>query len=96
MGTGFSSLDLLLHLPVDEIKLDYAFTRELREVSTNILYTKVLCQAAQEKGIMICFEGVETEETLEFLKQFGKLAVQGFWFDQPMLPEEFERKYCAR
>ena len=96
MGTGFSSLDLLLHLPVDEIKLDYAFTRELREVSTNILYTKVLCQAAQEKGIMICFEGVETEETLEFLKQFGKLAVQGFWFDRPMLPEEFERKYCAR
>ena len=29
-------------------------------------------------------------------QKFGKLAVQGFWFDRPMLPEEFERKYCAR
>ena len=50
----------------------------------------------EEMAKTFAAEGVETEETLEFLKQFGKLAVQGFWFDRPMLPEEFERKYCAR
>ena len=94
MGTGFSTIDLLLHLPVDEIKLDHAFTQELREVSTNMLYAKVLCQAAQEKDMIICFEGVETEEMLEFLKGFGKLAVQGYYFDRPMMPEDFEKKYC--
>ena len=96
MGTGFSTIDLLLHLPVDEIKLDHAFTRELRDVSTNMLYARVLCQAAQEKGMMICFEGVETEETLEFLKEFGRVAVQGFYYDEPLLPEEFEKKYCRK
>ena len=94
MGTGFSTIDLLLHLPVDEIKLDHAFTRELQDVSTNLLYAKVLCQAAQEKNMMICFEGVETKETLEFLNTFGPIAVQGFYFDKPMMPEDFEAKYC--
>ncbi|MBQ6399629.1 MAG: EAL domain-containing protein [Clostridia bacterium] len=95
MGTGFSTIDLLLHLPVDEIKLDHAFTRELRDMSTNELYARVLCQAAQERGMMICFEGVETEEMQEYLKQFGHLAVQGYYYDKPLLPEEFERKYCG-
>ena len=44
--------------------------------------------------MMICFEGVETKETLEFLKTFGPIAVQGFYFDKPMMPEDFEAKYC--
>jgi len=96
MGTGFSTIDLLLHLPVDEIKLDHAFTRELRDVSTNLLYAKVLCQAAQEKDMIICFEGVETGEMVEFLKGFGKIAVQGYYYDKPLLPEEFEEKYCRK
>ncbi len=94
MGTGFSTIDLLLHLRVDEIKLDHEFTSELETVSTNVLYARVLCQAAQERGMMICFEGVETEETLTFLKQFGQLAVQGYYFDKPLLADEFEAKYC--
>ena len=64
-------------------------------MSTNELYARVLCQAAQERGMMICFEGVETEEMQEYLKQFGHLAVQGYYYDKPLLPEEFERKYCG-
>ena len=96
MGTGFSTLDLLLHLPVDEIKLDYAFTREIRENTMNVLYAKTLCRAAAENGMAVCFEGIEEKETWDYLKTYGKLLGQGFYFDHPLLPEEFETKYCGK
>ena len=95
MGTGFSSLDLLLHLPVDEIKLDWVFTQELQQSGVDLLYARVLCQAAQANAIALCFEGVETAEMQEFLKQFGDLLVQGYYYDMPLLPEEFEQRYLA-
>jgi len=44
----------------------------------------------------ICFEGVEDEETLEYLKQYGKVLLQGYYFDRPLLPEDFEAKYCRQ
>ena len=97
MGTGFSTIDLLLHLPVDEIKLDYAFTNELQRNQKDELYASVLCEAAEKWGVEVCFEGVETEDTAEYLKaSYGPLLVQGFLYSKPLLPEEFEARYCSR
>ena len=95
MGTGFSTIDLLLHLPVDEIKLDLAFTRELETSSNNELFAQVLCRMAEANAMFICFEGVETEETRNYLKKYGNVLLQGYWFDRPMTAGDFERKYCV-
>ena len=94
MGTGYSTLDLLLHLHADEIKLDMSFTSELRGDENHELLASVLCETAQKRGIEICFEGVETEALLIYLKTYGDILVQGYYFDKPLLPEEFEKKYC--
>ena len=96
MGTGYSTLDLLLHLPADEIKLDMNFTWELEGAEKHEILARSLCTAAERGGKDICFEGVETEETLRYLKGYGDILVQGYYFDKPLMPEEFERKYCAK
>ena len=95
MGTGYSTLDLLLHLHANEIKLDMSFTSELQGDENHELLAAVLCQAAQKRDVEICFEGVETKELLEYLKEYGDVLVQGYYFDRPLLPEEFENKYCV-
>ena len=94
MGTGFSTIDLLLHLHANEIKLDMNFTTELQGNQTHEMMAETLCKASQTKGVDICFEGVETAETLEYLKRYGDVLVQGYYFDKPLLPDEFEKKYC--
>ena len=94
MGTGFSTLDLLLHLNVNEIKLDMSFTVELRGDEKHELMAGALCGGALKRGVDICFEGVETEEMLEYLKGYGDVLVQGYYYDKPLLPDEFEKKYC--
>ena len=94
MGTGYSTIDLLLHLASDEIKLDMAFTRELRGVEKHEILTHTLCAAASRSGVDVCFEGVEDEQTVEYLKGYGDVLLQGYYFDKPLLTEEFIKKYC--
>jgi EAL domain-containing protein (putative c-di-GMP-specific phosphodiesterase class I) len=78
----------------DEIKLDMSFTQEIRGDENHELFATVLCQAAQKREVEVCFEGVENKEMLDYLKEYGDILVQGYYFDKPLLPDEFERKYC--
>ena len=94
MGTGYSTIDLLLHLSADEIKLDMAFTRELQGIEKHEIMTRTLCAAASRSRVDVCFEGVEDEQTVNYLKGYGDVLLQGYYFDKPLLPEEFIRKYC--
>ena len=94
MGTGYSTIDLLLHLSTDEIKLDMAFTQELRGMEKHEIMTRTLCAATEKSHVDICFEGVENEETMEYLKGYGDVLLQGYLFDKPLLAEEFMDKYC--
>ena len=71
MGTGYSTIDLLLHLAADEIKLDMTFTRELQGIEKHEILTHTLCAAAAKSNVDICFEGVETAEMTEYLKGYG-------------------------
>ena len=94
MGTGYSTLDLLLHLAADEIKLDMAFTRELKGVEKHEILTRTLCAAAARSKVDICFEGVEDEQMVSYLKGYGDVLLQGYHFDKPLLPDDFMAKYC--
>lgn len=94
MGTGYSTIDLLLHLAADEIKLDMTFTRELRGIEKHELLTHTLCTSAARSKVDVCFEGVEDEETVEYLRGYGDVLLQGYHFSKPLLAEEFMAKYC--
>ena len=94
MGTGFSTIDLLLHLSANEIKLDMEFTKHMRESENDQHFAELLVQIAQENQMLLCFEGVETEEMREELRRFGNVILQGYCFDKPLTAEEFEEKYC--
>ena len=94
MGTGYSTLDLLLHLNANEIKLDMAFTQELQGMEKHEILTRTLCAASARYGTDICFEGVETGDMAEYLKGYGNVLLQGYYYDKPMLVEDFMEKYC--
>ena len=94
MGTGFSTIDLLLHLNVNEIKLDMAFTQNMQKNASDEKFAQMLVKIAEENRMLLCFEGVETQEMLDYLRQFGKVLLQGYYFDKPLKAEEFTAKYC--
>ena len=95
MGTGYSTIDLLLHLAADEIKLDMAFTRELRGIEKHEILTRTLCAAAERSRVDVCFEGVEDADMVDYIKGYGDVLLQGYYFDRPLLAEEFMKKYCG-
>ena len=79
-GTGYSSLGYLRHLPIDEIKIDSSFVRDI----THDDYAATLCQAiiamSQQLRLRVIAEGVETEAQAMFLKEAGCDLLQGFLF----------------
>lgn len=90
-GTGYASLKYLKELPVSWVKLDQSFVRDLpgNEASCEIsAATAAMCKRLNYKVIA---EGVETSDSLEFLRAQGYDAVQGYHHAKPMPPEEFFR-----
>ncbi|MDO5014954.1 MAG: EAL domain-containing protein [Clostridia bacterium] len=85
-GKKYSSLNLILDLPVDTIKLDASFFSSVR----NLSIVRNIVAMSRALGIITIAEGVETLETLDFLKMIGCNIVQGFYFSKPMPQEEFE------
>ncbi len=82
-GTGYSSLALLPKLPVDIIKLDRAFLRELTTSEPSQAVVKSLVQLAQAMGLMLIVEGVESDAQRRALRSLGVQHGQGYWFGQP-------------
>ena len=96
MGTGFSTIDLLLHLDVNEIKLDMQFTQHMQENENDPKFAELLVALAEENNMLLCFEGVETEKQRDYLQRFGKVLFQGYYYDKPLKAEEFIAKYCKQ
>jgi len=97
LGTGYSTINLLLDIPVDEIKLDKDFVKDLLTNENYQFFVKALVLGSSAKGnnYNICFEGIEDEEALEFVSKYGDYLVQGYYFSVPLLFDEF-RKYLEK
>jgi len=87
-GTGWSSLSYLERLPIDRIKIDRAFVRDLATQPTAKAMVKGILGIATSLGFSSIAEGVETAEQQEFLKNLNCPEMQGFYLHRPMLPVE--------
>jgi EAL domain-containing protein (putative c-di-GMP-specific phosphodiesterase class I) len=90
-GTGYSSLKYLQHLPIDTLKIDQSFVRNLDPLSDgesgNGAIVRAIVTLAQQLGLRVVAEGVETNEELELLRRLGCDLVQGYLFAKPMRVE---------
>jgi diguanylate cyclase (GGDEF)-like protein/PAS domain S-box-containing protein len=87
-GTGYSSLSRLRDMPVDVLKIDRSFVRNLHEDAEAASIVSAFLELARGLGITTLAEGIETEEELAFLRERGCRLGQGFYFSRPVPPEE--------
>jgi EAL domain-containing protein (putative c-di-GMP-specific phosphodiesterase class I) len=88
-GTGYSSLSYLKHFPVDALKIDQSFIKDLLTDPDDAAITSAVIALGKALGIAVVAEGVETEEQAVYLAQNGCDQIQGYFVGQPMPPEEF-------
>ncbi len=89
-GSGYSSLNMLMELPVDVLKLDMKFVRNMLEGEKNLKLVELIMDIAGYLSVPVIAEGVETEAQCQKLRELGCAYVQGYYFSKPVPPEEFE------
>lgn len=88
-GTGFSSLSRLRTLPIEKLKIDQSFIRELPNSHSAVAIVNSILELAQGLGLTAVAEGVELKEQRQCLESLGCRAMQGFLFAHPMPAAEF-------
>jgi EAL domain-containing protein (putative c-di-GMP-specific phosphodiesterase class I) len=94
-GTGYSSLSYLKQLPLDQLKIDQSFVRDIATNDNDAVMIQTIIDMAQNFRMDVIAEGVESEAQLNFLKQNGCQAYQGYLFSKPVPIDEFEQKVMA-
>ena len=96
-GSGYSSLNVLGNLYVDELKLDRIFLKRTMEEDKNKIIIRHITEIASEMGVSIVVEGVETEEDEDFIKTTCAEFAQGYYYSKPIPLVEFEKNlYIVR
>ncbi len=90
-GTGYSSLSYLRNLPIDTIKIDRSFIKDLDVGSSTMPLVQAIVSLAHGLGLNVVAEGVETETELRALRSVGCDKVQGYYLGEPLPAESVER-----
>ena len=95
-GSGYSSLNMLSSMPIDVLKMDMAFIRNIERNERDFHLVELIIDIARYLKVPVVAEGVETENQLRLLKNAGCDLVQGYYFSPPLRADEFERKILAK
>jgi diguanylate cyclase len=88
-GTGYSSLSYLRKFPLDSLKIDQSFVRQIGAGGDDSTIVKAVISMAQSLRLRVIAEGVETFEELVFLQACRCEEAQGFYFSRPLPPQQF-------
>ncbi len=83
-GTGFSSLSYLQRFPIDRIKIDQSFVRDMSDRPESAAIVESICLLAKKLGLSTTAEGIETEDQASLLRAYGCVEGQGYLFHRPM------------
>ncbi|MBR1877339.1 MAG: EAL domain-containing protein, partial [Lachnospiraceae bacterium] len=89
-GAGYSSLNMLSTVPIDVLKLDMKFVRNMNKDEKSMRMIELIMDIAGFLSVPVVAEGVENEEQYRLLKDAGCELIQGYYFSKPVPPEEFE------
>jgi EAL domain-containing protein (putative c-di-GMP-specific phosphodiesterase class I) len=89
-GTGYSSLSYLQRFPLDVLKIDRAFVKDLESNKDNAVICRTIISMAHNLGLRVIAEGVETQAQFEYLRELSCDQVQGFFFSKAVPAEEIE------
>jgi EAL domain-containing protein (putative c-di-GMP-specific phosphodiesterase class I) len=95
-GTGYSSLSKLATFPVDRLKIDRSFLRDIKHQEDESPLVAAMIALAHRLGLQVTAEGVETQEQLAFLRRNGCDLLQGYLFSPPVPPDRFEELMRAQ
>ena len=94
-GTGYSSLAYLKRLPLDQLKIDQGFVRDLETDGNDAAIARSVTALAQGLGLAVIAEGVETAAQRDLLAAMGCTAYQGYYYSRPLALQDFEA-WCLR
>jgi len=89
-GTGYSSLSYLKRFPIDVLKIDQSFVRDIPGDADNAAIASTIITMAHSLGLKVVAEGVETKEQLNFMREHGCDAMQGYFLSKPLPADQFE------
>ena len=88
-GTGYSSLSYLKRFPVNTVKIDKSFVRDMNSNSSDLALVGAIIAMARSLGLEVVAEGVENLAQLKLLRQMNCRNIQGYYFSRPVALDEF-------